>query len=203
MGVTAGYSPVLDSRETHVLGHSQILPDASISAGFVRAEAVSHTQGRPLTRAEIRRQQADRAHGRLIEGMIERTPGCRSIDKFTADYVTPDDREILAKVCASCPLRLLCSAYVDLDRPSIGFWAGRYYGPKTRPREHARTASPRKPRPQELPYDPRKIAAARARAASFRDAVDRGELDGWWLEAADELDSHAEAQELANSSPPN
>ena len=81
--------------------------------------------------------EADLAHDRLVEGMVERTPGCRGIDAFTADHLTRDEIAFLAPICAACDLQLLCRRYVELDPPPVGFWAGRYYGPKNRSPEKA------------------------------------------------------------------
>ncbi|TQK19109.1 transcription factor WhiB [Microbacterium sp. SLBN-154] len=82
-------------------------------------------------------QRADKAHERLLEGMVERTPGCKGIDAFTADRLTRDDIAALKPICTACDLRLLCAAYADAARPRVGFWAGRYYGPKNRSGEKA------------------------------------------------------------------
>lgn len=81
--------------------------------------------------------EAELAHERLIEGMVERTPGCDGIDAFTADHLTRDEIAMLEPICAACDLQLLCRRYVDLERPPVGFWAGRYYGPKNRPSSKA------------------------------------------------------------------
>lgn len=80
---------------------------------------------------------AERAHDRLIEGMVERTPNCRGIDAFTADHLTHTEITMLEGICVSCDLKLLCRAYVDIEQPPVGFWAGQYYGPKKRPAEAA------------------------------------------------------------------
>lgn len=81
--------------------------------------------------------ESERAHERLIEGMIDRTPGCLGIDAFTADHLTRDDVDLLQPICAACDLQLLCRRFVELERPKVGYWAGRYYGPKNRPKAEA------------------------------------------------------------------
>lgn len=80
---------------------------------------------------------AEQAHERLIEAMVERTPGCLGIDAFTADHLTPAEIATLEPICAACDLRILCRRYVDAMPPKVGFWAGTYYGPRTRPKELA------------------------------------------------------------------
>ena len=75
------------------------------------------------------------AHERLLEGMIERTPGCRGIDAFTEEHPTREDVTLMAGICTRCDLQLLCRQYAEASRPALGFWAGHRYTARGR-REH-------------------------------------------------------------------
>lgn len=77
-------------------------------------------------------EAADAAHARLLEGMIERTPGCRGIDAFTEEHPSPDNVALMTTICGSCDLQLLCRRYADAERPPLGFWAGQLYTTKGR-----------------------------------------------------------------------
>lgn len=81
-----------------------------------------------------RQDRAKHALDCLNTAMEERPPACDGIGAFTANYLPPADRKTLADICAHCDLQLLCRQYVDTGKPPVGFWAGHYYGPKTRPK---------------------------------------------------------------------
>lgn len=65
----------------------------------------------------------------LISGMEESRPSCRGDQRFThdRDQLTDGDLEAMEATCWRCPLRTTCLAFAVVERPSGGFWAGRYW----------------------------------------------------------------------------
>lgn len=72
----------------------------------------------------------------LVTAMDEHRPACRGDERFTLDRenVTEADLTAMHGICGSCPIRALCNAYAAADKPSGGYWAGRYWGRKERSR---------------------------------------------------------------------
>lgn len=85
-------------------------------------------------------RQSERAHARLLEASIERSPNCLGFDAFTADIITRNDEAMLGRICAGCDLIILCREYAELSEPITGYWAGKRYGRNTRP-DRADTAA--------------------------------------------------------------
>ena len=67
------------------------------------------------------------AYDRLSIAMDDTVPDCAGIDLFTADTLAPADVEVLAQICAGCPLLAVCDDYGRAARPPAGFWAGVQY----------------------------------------------------------------------------
>lgn len=70
----------------------------------------------------------------LVNAMDEHRPACRGDERFTLDreHVTDSMSADMSAICASCPLRAACEQYAAAERPTGGFWAGRYWGRKER-----------------------------------------------------------------------
>jgi hypothetical protein len=71
--------------------------------------------------------RASEAFEALSLAMTGTEPACLGIDGYTADTVPADDMQEFAAICDSCPLFELCRTYADLERPKIGYWAGKTY----------------------------------------------------------------------------
>jgi Transcription factor WhiB len=69
----------------------------------------------------------DEAFAHLTKALDARAPECNGIDLFTADTLTVADEAVLAPICASCDLALLCRQYASTAKPTVGYWAGRRY----------------------------------------------------------------------------
>ena len=74
----------------------------------------------------------DEAYEALHTALQTRPPECVDIDLFTTDDLTRADVEVLAPICASCDLRLLCRRYAETAKVTAGYWAGTLYGGKAR-----------------------------------------------------------------------
>jgi len=71
--------------------------------------------------------RASEAFDVLSLALVETTPACAGDDLFTVDTPTAADVETMRPLCDSCPLFDLCRQYADLERPKVGYWAGKTY----------------------------------------------------------------------------
>ena len=71
--------------------------------------------------------RASEAFEALSLAMTETGPACLGIDGYTADSIPEDDVQEFKAICDSCPLFDLCRSYGDLERPKVGYWAGKTY----------------------------------------------------------------------------
>lgn len=144
----------------------------------------------------------EEAYAQLSRALEMRAPRCNGDPRFTDDRIRPATAIELAEICATCDVALLCRKYAQLTKPKVGFWAGkRYHVPKPpAPKDHGRRAI-RQTRPK---HDAAAIAAAkriawcRANAARLRDAVARGDVEPWYLDAAAEYEAQADQLERAS-----
>lgn len=144
----------------------------------------------------------DDAYAQLSRALEMRAPRCNGDPRFSDDRISSATAIELAEICARCDVALLCRQYAQLAEPRVGFWAGkRYPAPKTpTPKDNGRRAI-RQTRPKQ---DAAAIAAAkriawcRAHAARLRDAVARGDVEPWYLDAAAQYEAEADQHELAS-----
>ena len=61
---------------------------------------------------------------------------CSSSDAWTSDEADPDEREVAADLCRSCPVVTECAAAGESE--SWGIWAGEWKGPAPRSTGRAR-----------------------------------------------------------------
>ncbi|WP_407662084.1 WhiB family transcriptional regulator [Microbacterium gorillae] len=78
--------------------------------------------GRPSTRS-LRQSRA------LHDALHDSPPPCTGDTRFTHDEWSPTELTELATICHSCPVRTLCRAFADAERPTAGYWAGKPYPP--------------------------------------------------------------------------
>jgi len=71
--------------------------------------------------------RASIAYNALSLALTEIVPACAGDDLFTVDTPTPAEIEVMQPLCDSCPLLDLCRQYADLERPKVGYWAGKTY----------------------------------------------------------------------------
>ena len=71
--------------------------------------------------------RASEAYKALSLAMMETQPECLGIELFTADSTTEADKATMQPICDACPLFALCSAYAELERPKVGYWASKTY----------------------------------------------------------------------------
>lgn len=144
----------------------------------------------------------DDAYTQLSRALEMRAPECDGIDLFTADRISATDAEILAPICARCDVALLCRQYAKAEKPKVGYWAGkRYHAPEpTTPKDNARQ-SIRQTGPKRnatAAAATKRAAWCRAHAARLRDAVARGDLEPWYLDAAAHYEAEADQHQNAS-----
>lgn len=69
------------------------------------------------------------------------TPPCSDDSRFILEphEISPDELTHLSiTICRPCPLKHLCRAYAEKERPAAGIWAGRTYPSR---KNHAADAS--------------------------------------------------------------
>lgn len=71
--------------------------------------------------------RASIAYNALSLALTETVPACAGNDRFTVDTPTAVEIETMRPLCDSCPLFDLCRQYADLERPKVGYWAGKTY----------------------------------------------------------------------------
>lgn len=71
--------------------------------------------------------RASDAFAALSLAMVNTEPSCIDMDGYTADTVSANDAQEFKAICDSCPLLDLCRTYADLERPKVGYWAGKTY----------------------------------------------------------------------------
>jgi len=71
--------------------------------------------------------RASEAYERLSNALIDIEPLCAGVDDFTVDTPTAASAELMRPLCEACPLFDLCRQYADLERPKVGYWAGKTY----------------------------------------------------------------------------
>lgn len=70
----------------------------------------------------------------LTDALDEIRPACHDDWRFIQERQEIDDDDLaqMRRLCRTCPLAAVCSAYAEKARPAAGMWAGRYWGRKER-----------------------------------------------------------------------
>ena len=71
--------------------------------------------------------RASEAYVRLADALLDVEPMCAGVDDFTVDTPTFASTERMSALCEKCPVLELCRQYADLERPKVGYWAGKVY----------------------------------------------------------------------------
>lgn len=143
----------------------------------------------------------DDAYAQLSRALETRAPRCNGDARFTEDRVTPAVAKNLAEICATCDVALLCRQYALAAKPKIGYWAGHRSTPTPPASNDGRRGAVRQTRPK---HDPavtareKRIVWCRAHAARLRDAVARGEVESWFLDAAGQYETEADQLQRAS-----
>lgn len=72
---------------------------------------------------------------RALTDAIEHTPpACLGDNRYTQnrEYLSDDTQRDMSAKCATCRAFTHCDKYATAERPTGGYWAGRYYGKKER-----------------------------------------------------------------------
>lgn len=113
-------------------------------------------------------------------------------------HISSADVEVLKPTCAACDVALLCRQYAKVAKPTVGFWAGkRYRAPKPSMSKDKQRGAVKQTRPKRdaTAASTNRIAWCRAHAARLRDAVARGDLEPWYLDAAAHYEAEADRHE--------
>ncbi len=99
------------------------VPGRPDSAGDGRTEPetpISEPKVDPL--AEMPRLKGSDEFFVLRERLRETVPACAGMPEYTADHLSPDDRERLTGICAGCTLLEQCRTFALASNPAGGFW---------------------------------------------------------------------------------
>jgi len=72
----------------------------------------------------------DEAWVPLAAALQDFAPPCNGWDMFTSDWLTDQDRELCASICARRPITDMCGTYAAAAKVDSGFWAGKDRSPK-------------------------------------------------------------------------
>lgn len=72
----------------------------------------------------------DAAQDHLVEN--NGTTNCFGKPSLYTDYESPPADEDAERLCAGCPVLLLCDGWAKKNRPSWGVWGGRVWVPSER-----------------------------------------------------------------------